>query len=238
MIEIIPAMMPTTFHELREKAESVVGLVRTVQLDVMDGRFVPEKSWPYSEDVALLPALIASDQGLPAWEELDYEIDLMVVDPFAIIPGFVGACASRVIVHYESLNDPSTALAALLRYREEVYDSGALAKPLSLGVAIGTETPVEAIYEWIPHIDVVQCMGIARIGYQRQPFDERVIRSVAHIRAASPEVIISVDGGVTPETAPLLVEAGANLLVSGSYIFDAPDISEAIETLHAAVVQG
>jgi len=74
-------------------------------------------------------------------------------------------------------------------------------------------------------------MGIAEIGHQGEPFDERVIEKIVDFRERFPGVIISVDGGVDVDTAPELAEAGARRLVSGSGIFEAGDVGQAIEDL-------
>jgi ribulose-phosphate 3-epimerase len=74
-------------------------------------------------------------------------------------------------------------------------------------------------------------MGIAKIGYQGQPFDERVLEQINQIRLASPNLPISVDGGVDVTTEPLLKAAGATRLVSGSAVFGAEDIGDAISSL-------
>jgi ribulose-phosphate 3-epimerase len=74
-------------------------------------------------------------------------------------------------------------------------------------------------------------MGIAEIGYQGQQFDERVVAKIMKLRNMSPDIIISVDGGVNFETAPILIHAGANRLVSGSAIFKSEDINSTIKKL-------
>jgi ribulose-phosphate 3-epimerase len=99
---------------------------------------------------------------------------------------------------------------------------------VELGVALGLDTPIDAIAPFIHAVNFVQFMGIAKIGYQGQPFDERVICRIKNLRGAHSEVIISVDGGVNLETAPLLLEAGADRLVVGSAIFESGDIKKTI----------
>ncbi|MBX4211051.1 ribulose-phosphate 3-epimerase, partial [Candidatus Parcubacteria bacterium] len=99
---------------------------------------------------------------------------------------------------------------------------------IELGVAINPDTPNEKIAPYIKDVDFVQCMGIAKIGFQSQPFDTRVLDKIRSLRLAYPDLIISVDGGVSLETAPKLVEAGCNRLVSGSVIFNSTHIKETI----------
>ena len=133
-----------------------------------------------------------------------------------------GAC--RVIGHIEGLSDPAEFIRAA-RDASVPIDS-----PLSaeVGLAIGIETPLEELYPYVPDIDFIQCMGIARIGYQGEEFDERVIPKICTLREAFPDRIISVDGGVSEESAPRLVEAGVERLVSGSAILEADDKRDAV----------
>ena len=101
-VEIIPALMPKSFTELRELTERFVGLVNIVQLDVMDGIFVPEKSWPYSENKNDIADLVADYETIPFWEDIDFEVDLMIVNPEQEIRNWISFGASRIIVHIES----------------------------------------------------------------------------------------------------------------------------------------
>jgi ribulose-phosphate 3-epimerase len=221
MIEIIPAIMADSFVALHAMAAQVVGLVPVVQIDVMDGIFVPSTSWPYcSRDTTALQPPTTAVATLPLRQQLVYEVDLMVAAPAQAAPAWIQAGAHRVVVHLESLDDPATLLALLRgRYGDTV----------EVGIALGVDTPAEAIIPWVSAIDVVQCMGIATIGYQGQPFEERVIPKIRQIRAAHPDVALSVDGGVSLDTAPRLIAAGANRLVSGSAIFQSGNIAAAIE---------
>jgi len=213
MLQIIPAIMPKSLEDLREKAERVAGAAPIVQIDLMDGVFVPEKTWPYFDRAAI---------GLPAIGTLSYEIDLMVDEPEAAAIDWARAGAERVIVHIENAHRLPELIATC---RKEFGES------IDIGIAIGTDTPNEALAPFIPQIDFVQCMGIARIGYQRQPFDPRVIPKIHDLREQYPQLIISVDGGVNFETALPLIKAGATRLVSGSAIYDSADIAQAIDQL-------
>jgi len=105
----------------------------------------------------------------------------------------------------------------------------AIEKDVSVGVALNIDTQNETLDRYLPKIDLVQFMGIARIGYQGEPFDERVIPKIKELREKHPETIISVDGGVGFETAPALIEAGVNRLVSGSEILEDENVRGEIE---------
>ena len=214
-MEILPAIMPDTYADFEEKAGKVKGLVYFAQIDIMDGAFVPSRSWPYVEDGA-----VEEEIRLPFRKELQYEVDLMVADPYRAALAWIRAGVSRILFHVESVADPKRFIESLL-----VEHSGAL----EVGVAIGLETSNDVLEYCLYDIDVVQFMGIARIGYQKEPFDERVLTKIAQLRQKHPETIISVDGGVNFETAPRLMRAGATRLVSGSAIYTAQNIAEAIQ---------
>ena len=100
---------------------------------------------------------------------------------------------------------------------------------IELGLAINTTTPLSAIEQYLDRIDFVQCMGIEHIGQQGEPFDPRVLEQIKSLRSIYPEIIISVDGSVNEDTAPLLVQAGANRLVVGSALIHSYDVRETIK---------
>ncbi len=233
MIEIIPAIMPDSYDDLSEKAGRVHGIVPIAQIDIMDGVFVASKSWPYrrggigaDEDFLKLSN---QDEGLPFWEELDYEIDLMILEPEKHIDEWLPLGASRLIFHIESIKDMDAFWGNDI-FKEGARDIGGQ-KVIEVGIAINPDTPLEAITPYISQIDFVQCMGITKIGYQGQSFDERVLAHINQLRVMHPNLIISVDGGVNFDTAPLLRAAGANRLVSGGVVFGSEDIRATIKAL-------
>ena len=223
MIEIIPAVLPVDFEEVREKAGLVAGRVPLMQLDVCDGRFVPSRSWPYTgtdpHHDRFFKKIIEQNEGLPHWQKLNYEIDAMVAEPTrAFVDDWIIAGAARIILHLESTSPHS--LKEIIQHILGRLDSSAF---LEIGLALGLETPLDAVSEYLEDIDVVQFMGIECVGYQGQEFaGERVLERVRTFHAAHPEIPISVDGGVNPEHARVLVEAGASRLIVGSAIFGNP----------------
>lgn len=233
MIEIIPAIMPDSQEDLVEKVTRVRGYVPLVQIDIMDGVFVKSKSWPYTtggvkRDEYFL-ALVNQDEGLPFWDDLDYEIDLMINEPEKHIDEWLPLGASRLIFHIESIKDAEAF------WNHDIWKEGARdiggTKVVEVGLAINPNTSLDAIIPYISRIDFVQCMGIGKIGYQGQEFDERVLEQVNQLRVKFPNLPISVDGGVSSETIPLLRGAGANRMVSGSAIFRSNDTKATIKSL-------
>jgi ribulose-phosphate 3-epimerase len=236
MREIIPAIMPVSFDDLKEKAEKVSGIVGLAQIDIMDGVFVASRSWPYTdggvEGEVHFKALSTQDEGLPEWEDLDYEIDLMISEPEKHIDEWLPLGASRLIFHIEAVKNIDMFFGHDI-FRPEARSIGTT-KVIELGLAINPDTPLESILPYMSKIDFVQCMGIAKIGYQGQPFDEGVLKHIHTLRLKFPDMPISVDGGVSLKTAHDLVGAGATRLVAGSAIFGASDVDVAIAALQNA----
>ncbi len=215
-MQIIPAIMPKSFHDIGEHTEKVALHVEWVQLDLMDGQFVEAKSWPFfPKDQQSVKELIDGEIRLPFSDKVKYEFDLMVRGPEADLRKFVKLGASRLIIHANSIEDREV-------FENEIEKIGA-----EWGIAFLTTDNLENWREIIRKAAFVQLMGIENIGYQGQPFDPRVLDQVRHVREIKPGAIISIDGGVNLETARELALAGANRLVSGSGIFgaNAPEIA-------------
>jgi len=227
MIEIIPAVMPENTTDLQSKLTRVVGHAPVVQIDIMDGKFVKNVSWPYTEDEEYFQGILNEDAGLPYWDQFDFEVDLMLVRPEEVIEKWISAGVRRIVVHQESTDN----LEQILRdFRErfpkseqpDVFDC-------EIGIAQNIDTATETFFPYLDQIDFVQFMGIDTIGEQGNPFDERVLDKIRTLRAHAPQTIISVDGGVSLESAPELIAAGVNRLIIGSAIFKSEDIPEIIK---------
>jgi len=239
MTKIIPTVMPENEDDFREKILTVYRFVDTIQIDVMDGKFVNSTSWPYNDfGNVFWDKLKNQDEGLPEWEKVNFEIDLMVENQIEEATNWINAGVSRIIGHVEAFTSD-----------EMVGEFIELGKNSMVEVylALAPSTDVNRIKKWLKSevveddpsenstneykIDGVQFMGIENVGYQGQPFAEEIIKKISELHAEFPNLIISVDGGVNEETASELIEAGATNLASGSYIFNAPDPKEAIDYL-------
>jgi ribulose-phosphate 3-epimerase len=235
--DIIPAIMPKTFDDLHNLASQVEGLIPLAQIDIMDGRFVASKSWPYEKGYPDrdddFMALTRQEDGLPFWETLDYEIDLMIAEPEKHLEEWAPLGASRLIIHAEAVQNWEQLLTLDIMQRDarRIGDDVVIA----MGIAFNPDTDISEYVDYIEHFDFVQCMGIARIGYQGQPYDERVLEQINRIRRSYPNLPISVDGGVSERTAKELVQAGATRLIAGSAIFGAEDKEAAIGRLESIV---
>jgi ribulose-phosphate 3-epimerase len=212
MNHVVPAVIPQSFDHLTDAVQSVRSFAEEVQIDIVDGHFVPFTSWPYrgSGSVMLLREIAGN---------VIVEVDLMIERPESALPLYVDAGVKKVVIHLESTTEMNAILA---HHRSHDYE---------LGLSIGNDTPLGKLRSLISEVDYVQLMGIRHIGSQGQPFDDEVLTRVSALRTEFPELTISIDGSVNTTTLPLLKAAGANRFVSGSAIFDAADLQVAYESL-------
>lgn len=236
MTEILPAIIPESFEDLKDKMSLVNGLTHMVQIDICDGKFVSSKSWPYIGDYDEdFKKIIEESEGFPFWQSMDFEVDLMVKNPEETFEDWVRAGAKRIVLHVESSENLIDFIKEI-RNKYGYYGDSIIG--IEIGIALNVKTPNEEIYKFFELndagrslIDFVQFMGIREIGYQGQYFDEKVFGKIRELRQSHPDTIISVDGGVTFENAHDIVEAGVNRLISGSALYESENIREAIEEM-------
>ncbi len=224
MTEVIPAILEDNYEDFRGQLARVANLVSMVQIDICDGKFTPHPTWPMQmSDRESVQGILNEEEGLPFWDSVDFEFDLMVVNAHMQFEFFTRLGAKRIVFHLEAEQDKSKFkefLEGLDMYTRENID---------IGLAINTTTDLGALAPFISYIDFVQCMGVEHIGAQDEPFDPRVLTQVEELHKRYPELIISIDGSVNENTAPLLVKAGATRLVVGSAILHSLDIRETIK---------
>ncbi len=228
MIEIIPAVLSRNYEDMKNKIALVRGILPVVQIDLCDGIFVQNTTWPFSTGGANdinFQRILNEREGMPFWEDIDFELDLMVEDAVSNFDIYTKLAPKRIVFHIEAVGD----LNEFKDFIEgiDVYIRDAI----QIGIAINTTTPIEQIFPLVNSVDFVQCMGIEKIGFQGQPFDERVLNNIKILKEKYPDLIISVDGGVNFDTAQKLVEAGVDRLVAGSLLLKAEDIRETISVL-------
>jgi len=230
MIEILPAIMPDSIRDWEQKALYVKGLTQWAQVDVMDGQFVPSVSWPYIHGAEReFEALIHEEQGVPLWDFFNYEVDLMVKKPERVIEDWIALGMQRIIVHIESTDRMQDIIDLV---KEKTGEKGSTWR-VELGIAINTTTALETIEPYVDQVDCIQCMGIEKIGYQGQAFDERVLTHLFTLREKFPDSIISIDGSVNETTAPKLIAGGANRLVMGSALCNAENPEAVVRAIKA-----
>lgn len=216
-MKIIPAVLPKRYYEIENAVTTLGDAVSTMQIDFVDGHVAPNRTWWFNrKDEEVLGEFEREDRGLPAWDSINYEFDLMVKDPLQYMDKFIMLGPSKIIFHLESFEQE-----AMISYLEKLPE--VIKNTISFGMAIGIGTPPEDVAPFLPYITTIQCMGIAQIGYQGQVFDARAIAQVRRAKELYPDKVITVDGGVNKASIPLLIEAGATQFVVGSTIFGNED---------------
>lgn len=230
MIEIIPAILPQSYRQIEEGVDMVRELAPTIQIDFCDGKYVQNKTWWFNgKDVQKKDDIISEKEGLPFWDSINYEFDLMVEDPLSQIETFIALGPAKIIFHKKSVS-----VEALISYFDNLPE--VTLQMISFGIAIELDDDPEEIAPLVPYLRRIQCMGIEHIGVQGQPFTEKAVVMVKRLHDLyGDKVRISVDGGVNEKDIPALIAAGATRLVVGSAIFQSVDPQGTIERLQASV---
>src|SRR3989339_953826 len=206
-LEVIPAILVKTRKELIERIKKSLPHVKTVHIDVMDGKFVP--------NTTVGPA----DFGeLPV--NVKYEFHWMVANPEENI--LRAPHHALHMVHIETVVDWMRVEDAVRRVEGEV------------GLVINPNTPIEKILPYLPRVNRVLVMSVMP-GFDGQKYMSEVEEKIRKIRSLSPTIDIEVDGGINHETAPRAVAAGATKLAAASALFSKPDIKQAMEKLLSGV---
>lgn len=211
MVEIIPAILPKDYDDLRVHLDLVRGVAPWVQIDVCDGELVPSTTWPFDEEAGHWQALQSEQEGLPYWEEFQFEMDLMVRRPLLAIEDWIRAGASRLIMQVGGESSIAEVRAALAGRAEFV-------------IAVSLDDNLEEIDLQVQEGDTIQVMGISRVGFQGEDFDDRALDLMKHFKEKFPEISLSVDGGVNLHTIERIVGAGATRLTVGSALFQSADV--------------
>lgn len=208
---IAPSILAADFGRLQEEIASIEQHADWLQVDVMDGHFVPNLSFG-------APVLRCIHTLLPL------DIHLMVDNPEERIEEFLALKVKHITFHAEAamLHDERRAIM------QSIWDGRA-----TVGIALKPATPIEAIHDVLDDIDLVLVMSVEP-GFGGQQFMPEVLQKIRTLRQMRPELMIQVDGGITPETARQCIEAGANNLVAGSTIFSAENRQAAIASLRGA----
>ncbi|HEY4640259.1 MAG TPA: ribulose-phosphate 3-epimerase [Thermoanaerobaculia bacterium] len=214
-IKLAPSLLSADFSKLADEIASVEQGADVLHLDVMDGHFVP--------NLTIGPAIVKACRKV---SKLKFDCHLMIEQPQLYIDPFIAAGADMISIHFE-------AEAHLQRGLQLIRDGGAKA-----GIAINPATPAEALSTALEFCDFVLVMTV-NPGFGGQKFIEPVVPKIRHIsqmvRERGLPVEIEVDGGIDEKTAPLVVAAGARILVAGSAIFGKPDRNAAMEAIRTSV---
>ncbi len=206
---IAPSILAADFGKLNEEIASVEPYADIISVDVMDGRFVPNIT-------VGMPVVKCLKTRLPI------ECHLMIERPELYIEEFIKAGAQIISVHYEALGPEGERVASTLK---QIRDLGAKAS-----LAIKPASPIMLCEPFLDLMDYAVVMSVEP-GFGGQSFRMEALDKIRWLREQKPELNIIVDGGVNAETAKLCREAGANILVAGSFVFGAQSRQEAIESL-------
>ena len=214
-IKIAPSILGADFTRLGEEIQSVLNAgAEYIHVDVMDGQFVP--------NISMGVPLVESIRR--AFPDVFLDVHLMIVEPGDFVEPFAKAGASSLTIHVEADN-PDNISAALARARELGVRTGLSLKPA---------TPAVALESWLGELDMVLVMTVEP-GFGAQPFMLDQMDKVRAIRrrldAVNPDCVVEVDGGIKTSTAPVAIQAGANVLVAGSAIFGHEDYAAIIRQL-------
>lgn len=212
MIKIAPSILSADFGHLARDIQRVSS-ADYLHVDVMDGAFVPNISLG-------IPVV----QSIRKCTDMFLDVHLMVDKPVRYVEAFAKAGADLLSVHLEA--DHPTRIAEALKLMDQCG--------MKKAVALRPITSAKAILPYIEQLDMVLVMTVEP-GFGGQAFMESQLDTIREVRAIieryNPACELEVDGGIAPKTAPLVVEAGANVLVAGSAVYGKEDIPAAIQAL-------
>jgi ribulose-phosphate 3-epimerase len=203
-MRIAPSILSANFAHLGEDIAKVDPYADLPHLDVMDGHYVP--------NITFGPPLVKCVRGI---SKLFLDVHLMISNPEKYVEAFAKAGADNLTFHIEATSDP----VALVK---QIRDLGT-----QCGVSLDPGTPAESLEPVIDLVDMVLVMTV-QPGFGGQSFRADMLPKIEQILKRRPEVILEVDGGISAETLPQVVAAGADTFVAGSAVFGQPDPGETI----------
>ena len=212
-IEVIPGIFEKDFSAIEKRVTLVSPFVDWIQIDIADNKLVPNNSLMDPEPF----------HKLISETNVNYELHMMIEEPLRFVDDWISVGFRRVLLHVEGIQEVSSIPYSVSRIKN---------KGVEVGIAVDKNTPVEVIFPCLDSVDCVLIMTIAA-GFSGQKFIPELLEKVSAVRKRKPDLPIEVDGGINDETAKLAIAAGANRLVSTSFIFNSENIGDAIEKLRS-----
>lgn len=212
-MKTIPTINCNTFAQTTKRIEEAKNFLPKggwLQIDISDGKFNQNKTW---ND----PQKFAKWLKEKKITDINFEIHLMVVDPKPWAMQWLEAGAKRVIVQIETLAEKDILFL-------KGFGKG------KVGIALAPNTPIKAVAPYVQHFPFIQLLAV-NPGFSGQKIQRKVLEKIVYLKALYPGITIEIDGGVNDRTAPTIKDAGADIIVSGSYIFEAKDKKAAYATL-------
>ena len=205
---IVPAIIAKSQNELEKMLQRVIGKVERVQLDIMDGDFVPNKSLDFDFEIPY---------------DFEYEAHLMVKHPFKWIDKIVNK-VDIITVHVESIKDIEKVIDYVTKEGKKI------------NLALIPETKYPTVIDYMGIIDGILVMTVDPGSYCiNKEFNPKTLQKIRQLREIDSTISIEVDGCMNPENARLTKNAGANIFASGSYIFKSENVDRALKELKDAI---
>jgi pentose-5-phosphate-3-epimerase len=228
MAEIIPAILEKNYNEIKNKLTFLRGRAKCVQLDFCDGIFVHNQTWPFATggfNDYDFQKILNEEEGLPFWEEFDFEFDLMVDNAVENFDIYMKLGPKRMIFHLrgeKQVKEFEHFLEGLDMYVRDNVEIGVAVEPEG-GLPVALEFANSVATRLSNKVDFIQCMGIDNVGFQNQEFNPKVLENINILKNNFPGLVVTVDGGINLGNAEALLKAGADRLTIGSAIWKSGD---------------
>src|SRR3989338_1958423 len=193
MAEIIPTILEKDFREIKNKLTFLRGRAKCAHIDIQDGIFTEQPTWPFASggfDDADFRKIMNEEDGLPFWEELDFELDLMVMDAAENFDLYMKLGPKRMIFHLGAQKDIKEFEDFLEGLDMYIRDN------VELGLAFKPSEDLSVVSKLSHKVDFLHCMGSDQIGFQGETFSEKALENIKFLKKNLPRVVISMDIGV------------------------------------------